>query len=29
VRGLQRHHVRLLKYLGIDARADLGPENDA
>jgi anti-anti-sigma regulatory factor len=29
VRGLRRHHVRLLRYLGIDARADLGPENDA
>jgi len=29
VRGLQRHHVRLLRYLGIDARADLGSDHDA
>jgi hypothetical protein len=29
VRGLRQHHVRLLRYLGIDARADLGPDGDA
>lgn len=28
VRGLRPHHVRLLRYLGIDARADLGPGDD-
>jgi len=28
VRGLRQHHVRLLRYLGIDARADLGPDDD-
>jgi anti-anti-sigma regulatory factor len=29
VRGLKRHHVRLLRYLGVDARADFGPDHDA
>jgi len=28
VRGLRRHHVRLLRYLGIDSRADLGPPDE-
>ncbi|MFO0584923.1 MAG: STAS domain-containing protein [Anaeromyxobacter sp.] len=29
VRGLRRHHVRLLRYLGIDSRADLGPLDES
>ena len=28
VRGLQNHHVRLLRYLGVDTRADLRPDGD-
>jgi len=29
VRGLRQHHLRLLRYLGIDPRVDLGPGDDA
>jgi hypothetical protein len=29
VRGLRQHHLRLLRYLGIDPGVDLGPEDDA